>query len=105
MTAQPHWFEAEFDEHGRLVVSSDMAERLRAQLGHQPQAGDKVTLALVDDEDLPAASDERFEHWLRTEVAASAEDMRAHPEQNQTIEQVRDHFAARFAAAQAAERE
>ena len=104
MTSQPSWFEAEFDENGRLLLSDDVAARLGAQLGHDPQPGDKVTLALVEDADLPPASED-FERWLQTDAVASIEDMRAHPEHNLTIDQVREHFAAKLAAARAADHE
>ena len=100
MTAQPDWFVAEFDEDRRLRLSDDTAARLSLQLGHEPQPGDQVRLALVDDGP-PPEHDADLERWLRSEVVASLADMHAHPELNKTSDQLRDHFAAKLAAAQA----
>lgn len=103
MTAVPNGFQAEFDENGNLRVSGDEAARLQTLLGHNPQPGEKVQLAVVAnaderDDDQDTDSDPSFERWLRSDGLAAYDRMQAHPEQNLSIERVRANLAAQHAA-------
>jgi hypothetical protein len=54
---------------------------------------------------MPSNMDEGLEEWLRADVISSIEDMRAHPEHNLAVDEVREHFAAKLAAARASDGE
>lgn len=104
----PVGLEGVFDEQGGFVVSGEGAARLHALIGRKPQAGERAELALVAVETEDLRSDpvhaEALERFLRTEVVASIEELREHPERAYSSEQIRDYFAAKLAAAQAARR-
>ena len=93
--------EAEFDGQGRLVLVD--AAAWAAQLGHKPQAGEKVTLALVEDDERDPQYEQDFENWLRTEVLASVRELRDNPASGMTVDEVRAGLAARHARRLAAQ--
>lgn len=92
--AEPISFDLVFDEAGNPHLPDDLAARLSAQLGRAPQPGTTVrALAIVEGDDEGPEGPE-VEHWLRTEVVAAYDAMRANPERGISAEEARAHFAA-----------
>jgi antitoxin ParD1/3/4 len=76
-----------------ITLPNAMAERVRSKVA----AGDYASESEVIRDGLRALEekDEAFEHWLRTSVVASIEELNAHPETGRSIESVRAKLAAR----------
>ena len=75
-----------------VTVPNEMAAQVRAKVA----SGEYASESEVIREGLRALQDREraLEKWLRTEVAAAYDEMKADPSQGRTIEQVRARLAA-----------
>ncbi len=79
-----------------ITLPNEMAEAIRAKV----QAGEYASESEVIRDGLRAmvARDRAVEHWLKTEVAASYDEMKANPSLGISIEEMRAKLAAMYAA-------
>lgn len=78
-----------------ITLPVEMAESVRARVA----SGDYASESEVIREGLRAleARDEAVERWLRTEVVATYEEMKAHPERGIPAEEVRANIERMYA--------
>ena len=76
-----------------ITLTDDMAADVRGRIasGEHGSADDVIREALK----ALRTQNDALEHWLRTEVAASYDELRAHPETGIPLEAVRARLAAR----------
>ena len=95
-------FEAVYDANGNYVVSGEAAARLSETLGHEPEPGEHVHLALVEDQDLDAQHADDFQEWLHTVGKAAYDHAKVHPElamsADETLEWLAEARAQRLRA-------
>ncbi len=79
-----------------ITLPNEMAEAIRAKV----QAGEYASESEVIRDGLRAmvARDRAVEHWLKTEVASSYDEMKANPSLGISIEEMRAKLAAMYAA-------
>jgi hypothetical protein len=72
---------------------------LLRQIGREAGLTDEDCKVFDDVRDkTPATLDSALEHWLRTEVAAAYDEMKADPSRGLTVEQVLQHLAEKRAS-------
>jgi len=74
-----------------VTLPNDMAQMVRTKVA----SGEYASESEVIRDGLRAlqARDKALEHWLRTEVAAAYDELKADPSRGLSLEQVRQHLA------------
>ncbi|PYE85220.1 ribbon-helix-helix domain-containing protein [Phyllobacterium leguminum] len=85
----------------KVTLPDDMAQMVKDKVASGEYASESEVildgLYALQEHESPHEGDPAFEHWLR-EVIASYDEVKADPSRTLTIEQVREHLAAKRSA-------